>query len=196
MHQARKHAKQLSRTSQDVPRGVVSVPIALFLVSLFAVLAACGGPITPDQAELANIRRSHLVPKSSPNQMIRAFDRFCINGPADPAQADVQLRAASYVPVPARQRGTRAYVVDDKRPAVARSARMCMVQVKARTGQADKMQRYIAKNFPDAQPLDPAPLGRGIEQAWRVPGPGLIATRRAMDADWHIYTLLLYRERA
>lgn len=158
------------------------------------LLAACGGPVTPDQAELSNIKRSHLVPKSSPAQMIKAFDRFCVDGPSDLAQADAQLRAASYVPMPARDRGVRAYVVDDKRPAVARSARMCMVQVKARTGQTDKVQRYMRKTFVEAQPIDPAPLGRGIEQAWRVSDAQLIATRRSVDVDRHIYALILYRE--
>lgn len=159
-------------------------------------LAACSADgITSDQAELANIAQFHMVPKSSPRQLVSAFDRYCARGPVGVVAADAQLRKAGYVPLPVRHKGTKAYVVDDRRPAVARSARMCMVQAKARTGQTDRFQRYMKKNFPKAVAVDPAPLGRGIDRAWNVPGnPGfLIATQRRVDLDRHIYALILFR---
>lgn len=158
------------------------------------VLTACSGAVTSDQAELSNIAPWHMVPKSSPAQLVSAFDTHCVNGPTSLSEADKTLRKAGYVSLPARQRGVRAYMVDDKRPAVARSARMCMVQAEARTGQTDRVNRYVKRKLRGAQPIDPAPLGRSIEQAWRVSDAQLIATRRSVDVDRHIYALILYRE--
>lgn len=156
------------------------------------VLAACSAQgISPDTAELRNMWRSNLVPKSSPALMVSAFDRFCAQGPRD----DATLRAAGYVPLPNRAPGARAYVIDDRRPAVAVSDRMCVVQAESRTGQTARFQNYVTATYPGARPIDPAPLGKSIEQAWSLPTnpPSLIATERTVSLGWYRYALIFFR---
>ena len=84
------------------------------------VLAGCapGAGQGPEALELANIAESNIVPKSSPAQFARAFERFCLDTPAE-ARAET-LRAADYVPfAPVRASSrVRTFVVDDRRPAV------------------------------------------------------------------------------
>ncbi|WP_299968269.1 hypothetical protein [uncultured Roseobacter sp.] len=154
------------------------------------LLAGCAGQnVSADRAELENMWRGFLAPKSTPKQMVTAFDDFCISGPRDEAG----LRAAGYVPLPQRVAGARAWVVDDRRPAVALSDRMCVVHAKARTGQTAAFAGYVAETFPTAVATDPAPFGKDIEAVWQVPGPAIIATERRRDVDFFVYTLIHYR---
>lgn len=166
------------------------------LVATALVLGACGSEdISSDEAEFANIWRANQVPKSPPEIMVRAFNSYC--APAAPRQeTDTALRRVGYVPVPHdRSAEVTAYVIDDIRPAVAVSDRMCLVQAKARSGQTDRFQRYVSETFPKARALDPAPFGKSIEQAWLVPStpPAIIATDRVIDIDWYVYSLIYFR---
>ncbi|WP_375230310.1 hypothetical protein [Roseobacter sp. S98] len=164
-----------------------------------AVLALGGcsaGSVSPDAAELNNMWRANLVPKATPAQMVGTFDRFCVNGSTDPGQAERDLRAAEYIPLPnSRTPGARAWVEDDEAPAVALSDTMCVVAASSRSGQTDRFRRYVAETFPQARAVDPTPLGNTIEQAWEIGGdaPFLIATERTPDVDWYRYMLILYR---
>ncbi|MGC3939149.1 hypothetical protein ACOTTU_15205 [Roseobacter sp. EG26] len=139
--------------------------------------------------------RANLVPKSNPASMIRAFDRFCVQGPQDRSASEQKLRNAGYVPLPQEVAGVKAYVVDDRRPAVAVSDTMCLVQAESRTGQTTRFQNFVAETYPEAQPVDPAPLGDNIEQAWSVPSdpPQLIATERTESFGWYRYALILFQ---
>ncbi len=143
--------------------------------------------------------RANQVPKATPAQMVATFDRFCVNGSRDTAQAERDLRAAEYIPLPnSRSPGARAWVEDDEAPAVALSDSMCVVAASSRSGQTDRFRRYVADTFPRARAVDPSPLGKTIEQAWEVdaPAPFLIATERTPDVDWYRYMLILYRPEA
>ncbi|MBW4709686.1 hypothetical protein KX928_18010 [Roseobacter sp. YSTF-M11] len=163
----------------------------LALLAFFLLTACSAEGVSPDTAELRNMWRANLVPKSSPAVMVSAFDRFCAIGPRD----DATLRAAGYVPLPQEVPGARAYVIDDRRPAVAVSDSMCVVQAESRTGQTARFRNYIAATYPDARPVDPEPLGRNIEQAWSVASdpPTLIATERTESFGWYRYALILFQ---
>lgn len=169
--------------------GSIALPACL-------VLSACSPQnVSPDTAELRNMWRANLVPKTSPAVMVRAFDRFCVEGPQDAAGSEASLRAAGYVPLPETTPNIKAYVIDDRRPAVAVSDKMCLVQAESRTGQTTRFQNYVTATYPDARAIDPAPLGKDIEQAWSVPSdpPAIIATERTVSLGWYRYALILYR---
>ncbi|MEX0339191.1 MAG: hypothetical protein AB3N11_09155 [Arenibacterium sp.] len=173
-------------------------PRAGLIAVLSMALGACSADhVSSEAAELSNTWAFLEVPKSSPTQLVASFARYCANKPDTVETADAALRAAGYVPV-SNQRAARAYVVDYNRPAIALSDRMCLVRAKSRTGQTDAFQNYITRAFPAAQPIDPAPLGRRIEQAWRVPGPSprIIATERGADLGWYTYSLILFQVEA
>ena len=157
-------------------------------------LAACSTePVSPDAAEFANAWRSNLVPKSSPSALIGAFDRFCVSRPSN---VDATLRRAGYVPVPGSKRGdARAYIVDDRRPAVAVGDQICMVEAKSRTGQTDRMQGYMRERFPDTRPLSVKSFGMNIEQAWSVGSEAIVATQRERDVYFYKYRLIFYQHR-
>lgn len=159
-------------------------------------LASCGpsGLSPADRAELDNMWRFNQAPKSDPSQMVAAFDRFCVTTPRGSAEA--ALRRAGYVPLPEKTSGARGWVVDDSRPAVAVSDKMCVVRAKSRSGQTSRFTDYVARAFPQATPTDPQPLGDAIEAAWRVPGPALVATERRRDVDFFVYTLIYYTPEA
>jgi len=162
-----------------------------------SVLTGCSAAaLGPDALEIANIRHYNEVPRSSPTAMVRAFDRFCVNRPATLQASDAQLRAASYVPTRKQAgSGVRLYLVDDKRPAVAISRNMCLVQAATRTGQTEMLRAYTAKAFPDARPMSPDDFGEDIEQAWAVPGnpPAIIATQRRLEpGNRSRYALIFY----
>lgn len=165
------------------------------LISACLALAGCSADgVSSDTAELRNMWRGNLVPKSSPALMVNAFDRFCTTGPRD----DAALRAAGYVPLPERTPGARAYVIDDSRPAVAVSDTMCLVQAASRTGQTTRFQNYVTATYPGAREIDPEPLGANIEQAWSLPTnpPALIATERTVSVGWYSYALILFQPEA
>jgi len=165
---------------------------ALILFSALAVLSGCAdsGLSPADRAELDNMWKAFLVPKSSAAQMVTAFDDFCVKTPRGGVEA--ALRDARYVPLPDRTEGARAWVVDNYRPAVAVSDKMCVVRAKARTGQTNAFQQYIAEQFPDARPVTPALFGEDIEEAWQVSDKALVATERRRDIDFFIYSLIYY----
>lgn len=167
--------------------------------SLLLTLAACSAQgISSDTAELRNMWRAYLVPKSKPAQMTQAFDRFCVNGPRNAKASEAKLRTAGYVPLPQEVPGIKAYVIDNAKPAVAVSSTMCLVLAESRTGQTTRFQNYVAETYPDARSIDPAPLGKNIERAWSVPSdpPALIATERTESVGWYRYALILYRPNA
>ncbi|MEM6888657.1 MAG: hypothetical protein AAF636_11015 [Pseudomonadota bacterium] len=163
-----------------------------WLAAAGLTLAACApdGLSPADRAELDNMLRVNLVPKSTATEMVTAFDDFCVASPR--AQTEQALRGAGYIPLPDRAEGARAFAVDDRRPVVAFSDRMCVVRAKARSGQTDRFAAYVAETFPDAQPADPARFGDDIEAAWLVPGPSVVATERRRDIDFFVFTLIHY----
>ena len=170
---------------------------SICVLACCAAIGACdaGGP-SADTAELANLRPWFEVPRSSPTAFVAVFDRFCVKGPHDMAKLDKKLRAAGYVPNPnPRDPSTRAYLVDDSRPAIAVTPNACLVRAKARTGQADRFDRYVQAQLPKARPVSPRSLGRRIEKAWLLdgPSPSVIGTIRSVDGGTHLYSAMLYR---
>jgi hypothetical protein len=85
------------------------------------VLAGCapGAGQGPEAIELANIAEPNIVPKSSPAQFARAFERFCLDTPAE-ARAET-LRAADYVPFAPVRASTRVIAPSPPRHARARA---------------------------------------------------------------------------
>ena len=160
-----------------------------------ALLAGCSAEgLSPDEAEVANIRKAHIVPNSSPGQLVNAFDRFCVEAPTSAKARETALRRANYVPYRSKPRkGVQIWVVDSKRPAIGISDAMCLVRARSRTGQTEKLRRYVAATFPTARPIAPRPFGRDIEQAWALPGDRILATQRAAGLGNHTsYSLVLY----
>ena len=139
---------------------------------LASLLASCGGPWSAEEFEVANMRATNFVPKSSPGSFVSTFERHCLDRLTDPGTIERSLLAADYVRAPSRWTGGREiYVVDDLRPSVMinRSAEgiFCAVMASSRTGQTARARRMVASRFPEAVPLAPA---HGMEAAWRV-GP-------------------------
>lgn len=170
---------------------------AMLFAASFA--AACAQPAAPPQPgavapelfELANIRPSNVVPKSSPSTLVKTFESFCLDGSHDPARVAARLRSASFVEVPkelpgwpslAQQTNVTAFVVDDTRPMVMISAdgRTCAVAAESRTGQTARIQEMISERFPSAQPLESQTLSPGMEIAVSVTGAaaGVIFVKR------------------
>jgi hypothetical protein len=145
---------------------------ALPLAAL-AILAACtpSPPISPEFFELANIDPDNIVPKSSPTVLVRAFSDFCVDQIDTLGGVPALLRARDYVAVPEiRPNGARLYVVDDRRPMVMLSdgaeSRTCAVAAESRTGQTSRVLSFVATEFPEARPIDPAGIGPTAEAAW------------------------------
>lgn len=71
--------------------------------------------------------------------------------------------------------------------------RICGVRAISRTGQTERVNRYIAATFPKARPMQTDRFAIDVEQVWQIDG-GLIATTRN---DWvgnrSTYTLMLFR---
>jgi hypothetical protein len=160
------------------------------LLAVPALVAACASPgappartpvATPEVFELANMRPSNVVPKSSPKALVSAFQKYCLNGPHDPARVAASLRAADFVAVPnASSNGVSAFVVDDSRPMVmiSQNGRTCAVAAAARTGQTARIRSMIAGQFPQARPVDPATVSPNTELAVNAPGTGVIFVQR------------------
>lgn len=179
------------------PGPAISTP-ALHGLGLLALLAltGCSDAAQPqaDRLELATIPHWKEVPKSSPSQFVRTFERFCANRSAGMAAMDATLRKAGYVPkVAASARRPAIYVVDDRRPAVVVGERICGVRAVSRTGQTERMNRYVAAAFPEARPVGTQGFSTDVEQVWQIEG-GMIATTRN---DWvgnrSAYTVALFR---
>ncbi len=177
-------------------RSVRSAPLPA-AACLVAGLAACEGPAsTADRAELGNIAPWNVVPRSSPSQLVTGFRRFCVEAPGDPAAREEMLRDAGYVPTTRRRPGRgQVFLVDDRRPAIVRGARMCIAEARARTGQAEAVRDYVEATFPAARPAAAAPFGRGTELAWTMDGPvpAVVATRRRSDPDGRaVYSVIFF----
>ncbi len=158
----------------------------LFSICLALNVAACGAPISTDQAELRNIRPSNRIPKSSPAQFIKAFDQFCISGPRDRQRRETLLRDANYVPTKRWRAGEpQVFLVDDRRPAIVLSETICSARALSRTGQTERVRDFVKAEFPNARALRPAPFGKDVEQVWQVftPAPAMIATERGLTID-------------
>lgn len=128
-----------------------------------------------DRYELSSMRPSHVVPKSSPAQVVRVFRQICAEHAGAPAATPDRLRAAGYVEAPTRGAG-RSFVVDDRRPLVMLADHAggphCAVAAISRTGQTRAVADMVAADYPGARPTDPGPTGPGTESAWAV-GQGL-----------------------
>lgn len=147
---------------------------ALALAAL-AILAGCtpSPPITPESFELANIDPDNIVPKSSPAALVRAFSDFCVDQIGNLGALPDLLRSRDYVAVPElRPNGLYLYVVDDKRPMVMLSegaqSSTCAVAAESRTGQTNRVLSFVATEFPEARPIDPARIGPSAEAAWFI----------------------------
>ena len=170
--------------------------LALSFATMAAVLISGCSPdnLGPDELEFANIRTDRIVPRSSPKALIAAFDSYCVSAPREREAADRLLRSADYVPVRKYGRkGVRVYVVDDRRPAIARSSAMCIARARSRTGQTYALQEYVMDKFPDARPMDPESLPKDIEQAWTVSNPpAIVASQRRIEIGNHSSFGLVY----
>ena len=182
----------MAHLTGHIPAGGRTAVAALASAALLAGCSADG--LSPDEAEVANISRAHVVPKSAPAAFVKAFDRFCANAPDSASALEADLRGSNYVPYRSKPRkGVQVWVVDSKRPAVGVSETMCLVQARSRTGQTERVRRYVADTFPDARPTAPAPFGRDIEQAWALPGNRILATRRHVETgNISTYALILF----
>jgi hypothetical protein len=168
-----------------------AAPAALACAASLALAACAPAGLSPaDRAELDNMWRVSLVPKSTSGQMVTAFTDFCLDAPRPEIEA--VLRRADYVPLPERTAGARGWVVDDRRPAVAVSDSMCVVRARSRSGQTAAFANLVKARFPNARPLDPGDLGADIEAAWQISRAGIVATERRRDIDFFIYSLIYY----
>ncbi len=96
-----------------------------------------------------------------------------------------------------RGRADRLYVVDNRRPAVRLTGASCSVVSTSRTGQTDAVRRYMATNFPGAQPVAPDRIGADVEQAWLVGATPqeIIGTGRFNDLEPGTrYALIRFRK--
>ena len=141
-----------------------------------AVLAGCtpSPPITPESFELANIDPDNIVPKSSPAALVRAFSDFCVDQIGNLGALPDLLRSRDYVAVPKLRANGQFlfFVVDDKRPMVMLSegaqSSTCAVAAESRTGQTNRVLSFVATEFPEARPIDPARIGPTAEAAWFI----------------------------
>ncbi|MEO1025279.1 MAG: hypothetical protein AAFX07_06955 [Pseudomonadota bacterium] len=155
------------------------------LILAISVLVGCAGPTTTDQTELLNIKLSNRLPKSSPSQFVAAFDKYCVEEKS-PSARESLLRNANYVPVaPKRPNEPQVFPVDDRRPAVVVSDRLCSVRALSRTGQTQRLSSYIEEKFQIFQPLPRNFVGSEVEQLWQIADykPALIATDRGHTID-------------
>lgn len=160
-------------------------------------LGACSSEApSADRLELATIWPGNVIPKSTPRELVTAFDAICVktNGPA--AQ-ETALRNAGYVPTNTTRGEVRqVFVIDNRAPAIALSPTMCIARATARTGQSNAVGRYVADAFPTAQPLDPDDFSVDIEQAWSVDGGILATARNRWVGNRSAYSMILFQPTA
>lgn len=143
-------------------------------VALAALSACASAGDTPyDTFELANIRPSNVIPKSSPASLVGTFRKHCLANLGDGDATARSLVAADYVENRrARTATARGFVVDDRRPAVMVSDGpdmfFCSVIAESRTGQTTRSRSFVAQAFPGAREVDPKPYGRDKEAVWIV----------------------------
>lgn len=157
-------------------------PLGLVVLVLSGCVAA--SPSSPELIELSNIKPSHIVPKSSPAQLVSAFRRYCLADTLDDARQ--ALRKDDYIQKPRRGRSAvHSYVVDSRKPAVLLSGEAerfnCAVLAEARTGQTSRIEDFVTAGFPKLAEADPARLGPRTERAWLAAGAngGIVFTKRA-----------------
>lgn len=158
-------------------------------------LTACGPDIDSDTAELATIYPWNVLPKSSPTALRQTFDRYCVNGPTSPAALEARLRAAGYV----RMKHTGAaqvYLVDDRRPAVVLSDRLCGARATSRTGQTEEINTYVARTFPKARSVSTETIDAEVEQAWAIEGGMIATTRSRWVGNRAAFGVLIFRPEA
>ena len=171
--------------------GRSTAPRRCALLWAASLLSACAGPWSAEEFEVANMRPSNLVPKSSPASFAGTFERHCLDRLDAPETIGPSLLAADYILAPgARRAGHELYVVDDRRPSVmvapTPAGTFCGVIVSSRTGQTARARGLVARRFPGASPLDASALEPGTEAAWRVGPDGrtlLVLKRRGVPAS-------------
>ncbi|MFK7875999.1 MAG: hypothetical protein AB8B71_09505 [Paracoccaceae bacterium] len=161
-------------------------------------LSGCASTLPgSDRAELGNISRSNIVPKSTPTALLVGFHDFCVNAPPTRAAKEDHLRSAAYVPTSPKTADLQVFLSDDARPAIAISDTMCLAQARSRTGQTQRVQDYVAKTFPDARALDVTKIDTELEQAWVTATPAIIATQRTNSINnTPDYAVIYFRDRA
>ena len=167
-------------------------------LALGALTTGCvQGDTQADRAELRNIRPWNVVPLSSPSQLERGFDQFCVTAPNSRKGQEAKLRKAGYVPTRARNAvDAQVFLIDTRMPAIFVSDRMCMARARARTGQTARIQGYVDATFPKATPVDASAFASDIEQAWQVetPSRAIIATQRSQDANGEsVFAVIQFR---
>ena len=173
----------MAMAQTSVRKAPAAIARAAWLACVALAGAGCSEAVTtdPDQAELRNIYHVYGVPKSSPSQLVNTFSAVCVDGPASRADKEETLRDLSYVPVREWVPGeSQLFVVDDRRPAVVLTQKMCMALAEARTGQSERFEDYVESSFKGARPLNAESFARNIERAWQVdaPRPGIVASQR------------------
>ncbi|SFB18773.1 hypothetical protein SAMN05421688_0010 [Poseidonocella pacifica] len=152
-----------------------------------ALLTGCSEETRPDRFELANVRASNVVPKSSATAFVGAFARHCLKG--EPAAIEASLLSAGYVQARGGTGPARSFVVDDKRPLVILSEGGCAVGAAPRTGQTPRVQSFVTQTFPGARAVDPQALS--AERAWQLADGTLILTTRSGTPGLSTATYLL-----
>lgn len=153
-------------------------------------LTACARDLTAEQFELDNIRSWNEVPRSAPSQFVKAFGAYCLAPSLDGARQ--ALRQSDYAQVKTRGANIEAYLVDDTKPAVmllSGSDYGCAVVAKSRTGQSNRVEGFVAAEFPSAMAVDPSSVGRKVERVWHVPGTGTLFTQRG-NTNGQVTTLM------
>jgi len=144
-----------------------------------SVMLTAGGCVatTSDEIELRNVDWWKVIPKSSPSQLVNAFDRYCFA--ADGSTAHARLIDDDYVQVPKRGE-INNYVVDSKKPLVmlsgSGSAYGCAVAAEARTGQRNKMITYIEGRSDKSVPVSTTSNG---DTFWQLDANSIAFVKRS-----------------
>lgn len=146
-------------------------------VAAILMLGACesGQERSSDFYELTNIRTRNVLPASPPAAFVDTFRTYCAETFMEAGNDEniaTALRAANYVEGQGGLKGIRAFVVDDRRPAVmfkrVQGGLFCGVSAKARTGQTAHVQRYIQEAFPQARRVDAHSISASAEDVWLI----------------------------
>lgn len=154
------------------PFTVTSRLIRRLVVAATALVAGCSNAVnTREAAELENMWRNNVIPKTTASALVNAFAHRCIGSISNLAKLPERLRADDYVQIRAAD-GFRAFVTDSKQPFVAFRSRdeadHCYVLAEARTGQRAAVERFMAERYPGARSVDPAGAGLPADRAWLI----------------------------